>query len=56
MKALTIGGHNVRKGLYLMRTDTLPCNTGEPVRFYTSRRVGYLWRLVDRFNRMQARG
>jgi hypothetical protein len=54
-KALTFGGHHVRKGFYLMRTDDLPDNTGEPVRFFPHRRGDYLWRLVDRFNRMQAR-
>ena len=52
-KALTIGGHNVKRGFYLMRTDYLPDNTGEPVRYYDQRRPPYLWRLVDRFNRMQ---
>ena len=52
-KALTIGGHNVRKGYYLMRTDDLPDNTGEPVRFYSGQALRRLWRVVDRFNRMQ---
>lgn len=53
-KALTVGGHSVRQGYYLMRTDDLPCNPGEPVRFYSGQVLRRLWRLVDRFNRMQA--
>jgi hypothetical protein len=55
VKVVTIGGHHVRQGHYLIRTDSLPDNTGEPVRFFPHRRVGYLWRLVDRFNRLQAK-
>jgi hypothetical protein len=52
-KALTVGGHSVRMGYYLMRTDDLPCNTGEPVRFYQGQVLRRLWRVVDRFNRIQ---
>mgnify|MGYP000517631543 CR=1 FL=1 len=51
-KTLTVGGHSVRRGYYLQRTDSREDNTGEPVRFYSGRRLAYLWRLVDRFNRL----
>lgn len=52
-KTITVGGHNVRSGFYLMRTDTREDNDGEPIRFYQGQKLGYLWRLVDRFNRRQ---
>lgn len=52
-KSLTVGGHNVRKGYYLIRTDDSEDNTGDPVRFCAGQVLPYLWRLVDRFNRRQ---
>jgi hypothetical protein len=50
-KQITVGGHNVRNGYYLMRTDCGDDNNGEPIRFYQGQRLQHLWRLVDRFNR-----
>jgi hypothetical protein len=55
-RQITVGGHSARRGYYLMRTDALPDDTGKPLRFYQGQRLPYLWRLVDRFNRMSRYG
>lgn len=54
MRGLTVGGHHVRMGYYLIRIDCLACNDGSPVRYYRGQCLQRLWRLVDRFNRRQA--
>ena len=50
MKQLHLVGHNVRKGqaVILLGSDSL-----EPVKFFGEKRASKVWKIVERFNRMQ---
>lgn len=54
-KQITVGGHAVKRGYYLIRTDSSEDNTGAPIKFYSGQCLQRLWRVVDRFNAAQLR-